>query len=467
MAATAEQITRQPPALRGAGPAAGAQIRRSLEKVHLPFAVGLYLAAVVLPIGFNVGPLYMNGVRLLLIVLIVPMMLRLLIGAYGRILLPDVMFILHFCWITLSLAIMSPNQVVANAGSTGIEFLGGYVLGRACIRDRADFVALIRALGFICLCLMPFALYESLTGQALLLRILNSLPGIHSLNDVTNDQRMGLYRSQTSFAHPIHSGLFFILTFSLCFIGLKLAYGTTRRWTVAIASALGCFLALSSGAFLALVLQLGLITWAMIFRNHKARWRYLLGLFAAFYVLVSLLSNRSPIMVFLSYATFSSQTAYWRTIIFDYGMQNVWANPWFGLGMNGDWVRPVWMYSGSVDNFWLLTAMRYGIPGFLFLAAGYAWTLWKVGTRDFDADEDLWNLRRAWMFSFLGLTFTLCTVHIWGSVYSFVFFMFGSGVWFLYAQPEVAGDPKAEAEATDTPRRLHYTRFPQIRQRRL
>lgn len=462
MAATAEQITGQPATARAT---VGTKVRTSLGKIHLPLAASLYLAAVTLPIEFNVGPLYMNGVRLLLIVLIVPLMLRLLSGAYGRILLPDIMFILHFCWITLSLAIMSPNQVVANAGSTGIEFLGGYVLGRACIRDRATFVALIQALGFICLCLFFFAVYESLTGQSLLLRILNSLPGLKSLSDTTSDKRMGLYRAQTSFIHPIHSGLFFILTFSLCFIGLKLVYGTARRWTVAIASALGCFLALSSGAFLALVLQLGLITWATIFREKKARWWYLLALFACLYVLISLLSDRSPIMVFLSYATFSSHTAYWRTIIFEYGMQNVWANPWFGLGMNPDWVRPVWMYSGSVDNFWLLTAMRYGIPGFLFLAIGYAWSLWRIGTRDFDADEDLWNLRRAWMFSFIGLTFTICTVHIWSSVYSFVFFMFGSGMWFLYTEPEKPGDNAAEDEAAQNQRRLSYTRFPQIRQR--
>lgn len=438
----------------------------SLERVHLPLAVSLYLAAVVLPVMFNVGPLVLSGVRLLLMVLIVPMMIRLVSGAYGKLLFPDVMFILHFAWFALALAVMSPNQVVANAGSTGVEFLGGYVLGRACIRDRESFVALVRALGFISLCLLPVALIESLTGQALLLRFLGSLPGISSLPDVTNDKRMGLFRAQSAFAHPIHSGLFFIMTFSLCFIGLKLAYGTTRRWIVAVASGLGCFLALSSGAFLALVLQLGIIIWATIFREHKARWWYLVGLFAVFYVVTSLLSSRTPIMVFLSYATFSSHTAYWRTIIFDYGMQNVWANPWFGLGLNADWVRPSWMYSGSVDNFWLVVAMRYGIPAFVFLAVGYLWALWKIGTRKFDDDEDLWNLRRAWIFSFIGLSFTLCTVHIWGAIYSFVFFMFGAGMWFLYTEPRKPGEAEAEdAPEADPKRRLHYTRFPQIKSR--
>lgn len=441
----------------------GGRVRRALTKGRLPFAATLYLAAVVLPITFSVGPVIMTGVRFLLILLIVPLSIRLFSGAYGRVMLTDVLFFLHMAWFTAALAINNPNQVVTNAGSTGIEFIGGYVLGRATIRNREAFVGLSRALAFICLCLLPFTIYEALTGVAPILHFLGSLPGIGSLPDLVMDKRLGLSRTQVVFAHPIHSGLFFILTFSLCFVGLKDVYGTSRRYIIGIACATCCFLALSSGALLALVLQLGLIFWATVFKTHKARWWYLLGLFAFLYVLIALFSTRPPLRVFLSYATFSAHTAYWRTIIFDYGMQNVWANPWFGIGLN-EWFRPVYMYSGSVDNFWLLTAMRYGIPGFLFLAVGYAWTLWKIGTRDFDADPALWNLRRAWMFSFIGLTFTLSTVHIWHTIYSFVFFMFGAGMWFLYAQPETAGD-QAEAAPEPGSRGLQYTRFPTIRRR--
>lgn len=464
MTATTEQSGRPVgrPVRQGQG-TIGAQIRQTIVRGKLPFAVALYLMAIALPISFNLGPVIMSGPRLLLIVLIVPMTIRLFMGAYGKVLLPDVLFFLHVLWFTAALAINNPSQVISNAGSTGIEFIGGYVLGRAFIRDRESFVALIRSMGFLCLCLFPFAIYEALTGKSMILSILNGLPGIDSLRDVNLDKRMGLNRVQSSFSHPIHSGLFFILTFSLCFLGLKDVYSTTRRYLVGLACATCCFLALSSGALLALMLQLGLIVWAFVFRTVKVRWWLLLGLFALLYVLIALLSNRPPIRVFLAYATFSAHTAYWRTIIFDYGMQNIWANPWFGIGLN-DWFRPVWMYSGSVDNFWLLTAMRYGIPGFLFMAIAYIWALWRIGTRDFDADPALWNLRRAWMFSFMGLTFTLCTVHIWHSIFSFVFFMFGSGMWFLYAKP-AAPDETTDADPPIRSRGIQYTRFAQVRPR--
>jgi hypothetical protein len=189
-----------------------------------------------------------------------------------------------------------------------------------------------------------------------------------------------------------------------------------------------------------MIMHIFFIVWGAIFLRTGKAWILLLILAAIAYVLIDLLSNRTPIRVFFSYATFSPHTAYWRGIIFDWGMRNVWANPLFGLGLN-DWVRPSFMSSGSMDNFWLVMAVRYGIPGFLTIAAGYAIAMWRVGRCDFSGDAAMILLRRAWMFTFLGLTFTLCTVHIWTSLYSYVFFLFGAGMWFITAQttPDPAG----------------------------
>lgn len=440
-------------------------LANNLLSLHrrLPFPVLIYLLAVILPISFPLGGISMTGVRLVLIVLIVPMSIQLLMGRYGRILPVDILFLLHTLWFTLALAVNNPEQVITNAGSTGIEFIGGYVLGRAYIRDRATFIALIRTLAAISICILPFVLYEVQTGVAPILKVLNDLPGVSSLRDVEIGKRLGFYRAQSVFTHPIHSGLFFIMVFSLCFIGLKNYYSATWRWCVAIASALCGFLALSSGALLALFLQIGLIFWAFTFRKTKARWWLLLLLFVLIYIFLEVASNRPPIRVFLSYATFSAHTAYWRTIIFEYGMQNVWANPIFGIGLN-DWVRPHWMYSGSMDNFWLVMAVRYGIPGFAFLAIGYLMALWKIGIRNFDSDEGLWSLRRAWMFSFVGLTFTICTVHVWHTIYSFVFFMFGAGMWMLTVEPQTGKDTVVPEPQT-LQKGPRYTRFDKIRRR--
>lgn len=447
-------------------PAAAPRAGAAPDRARLALPVVLYFLTVLLPVQFNVGPLAMTGTRLILLVLVVPLTLRLLAGAYDGVRMADVFFFLHLLWATVALAVNNPDRVVQNAGSTGIEFLGGYLLGRAYIRNAASFSALIRFLAIAVVVTFPLALYETLTGTSLILKTLDGLPGIRSIADLSIGKRLGLDRVQLAFAHPIHYGLFCTMAMSLVFIGLKQSYPLGRRLLIGAITLASGVLALSSGALLAIVLQLGLIAWATVFHGVKARWWILTALFVTAYVTIDLISNRSAMKVFLSYATFSASTAYWRMLIFEFGMDNVWANPIFGLGLN-DWVRPYWMYSGSMDNFWLVMAVRYGIPGFLLLAIGYLWTLWRIGTRDFDGSPLLWNFRRAWMFSFVGLTFTLSTVHIWGSIYSVVFFVFGAGMWLLSADKDATG---TEAEAALSPadqarKGPSYTRFPNTSRR--
>ena len=410
---------------------------------NLPWPVLIYLFVVVIPIGFQVGPLMLTMLRLLLLVMILPLILKLFRGQYGGIFVTDILFILHIGWAALALALNNPAQVVEQIGSVGMEFLGGYLIGRACIRTSADFVALCRCLMVIVCAFLPLAVFETLTGRPLIMEAIRSLPGVTSTVAVNGQAgRMGLERVQLSFEHPIHYGLFCSIAFSLTFVGLRgVISGPTRYLASAVIGLCG-FLALSSGALLALALQLGLIAWAWVFSGFRHRWLLLLGFFGITYVVIDLLSNRTPIQVFMSYATFSAHTAHWRGIIFEWGMKNVWANPLFGLGLN-DWVRPSFMYSGSMDNFWLVMALRYGIPGFILLALGYAIALWRVARRDFSADPVLTQLRLAWVFSFLGLTFTLCTVHIFVNIYSFVFFFFGAGFWLIMAQP-AGGPPPTE-----------------------
>ena len=418
----------------------------------LALPVLLYLATILVPVGFHLGPLNMNGQRLLLLVLVVPLTVRLLAGHYGRVLWTDILFLLYILWVMVAMAVNNPDRALVFFGSQAVEFIGGYVLGRACIRTREDFIALCKAVvALVCLTL-PFALVETAIGRAPILHAVQSLPGVRSASglDVSlrMGQRMGVYRVQGIFQHPILYGLFCALIFPLAFTALKGLVAPVTRYLLSAAVGLCAFLSLSAGPLLAMVLVGILIGWAWALQRVAARWWWLLALFVAGYVVVDLLSNRTPIRVFLTYATFSPHTAFNRLITFEWGMVNVRANPIFGIGLN-DWVRPAWMRSGSMDNFWLVNAVRYGIPGFALLATGYLIALWRIGRRDFDADPVLWQLRRGWMIAFVGLTFTLATVHIWHALYSFVFFLFGAGMWMLTATPAdgTAARPGPDADS--------------------
>ena len=437
------------------------------KKAKLPWVVSLYLFCLVVPMGYQLGPLALSTQRLLLLIVTVPLMAGLLMGRYGRVFATDWLFALHILWAGIALLVNNPDRAVEQIGSVGMEFLGGYAIGRVYIRDQATFLALCKRLAlFVCLAL-PFAIYETITGRPILLETIGSLPGISSVAPIDTGKRLELNRVQMVFAHPIHFGLFCSIVMSLTFVGLKGVISDGRRWITTLIVGLSGFFALSSGALLALVLQMGLILWAGIFASMKQRWWLLFGLFVLAYVLVDIVANRTPILVFLSYMTFSEETAYWRTIIFEWGIANIFGSEakgvashfWFGLGLN-DWARPAYMYSGSMDNFWLLMAVSYGVPGFLFLAIGYLSILVRIIRLKIE-DVRLALCRRAWVFTFMGITFTLSTVHIWGSLYSFFAFMFGAGVWMLTApmsRPSTTDQPPPTVESVRPPTR--YTRFP-------
>jgi len=88
-------------------------------------------------------------------------------------------------------------------------------------------------------------------------------------------------------------------------------------------------------------------------------WR-LFFMFAGLFVFVAELgTNAGTFNLVIRFASLNSDTGYRRVLIWKYGSQNVRQHPWFGLGY-GDWQRPIWM-TDSVDNYWLLTAMRFGI----------------------------------------------------------------------------------------------------------
>ena len=403
--------------------------------------VWIYLLSVVIPIGFNLGSVAMTGLRLMLIFTIIPTTSGLFSGKYGKVYPVDFLFFLHILWAAVAIFKNNPNIAIQNSGSFILEFWGGYTLGRAYIRTPSDFVALVHALLKLVAISLPFAFYEALNGTALIPAWIDKVPGLTTVKQLIIGKRMGLFRTQVYFAHPIHYGLFCSSILAITFVGLRGVVSNAARFVAAGAIGTGVFLSLSSGALLAALLQIGLIFWAYIFRNNPARWKILVGLFVFIYVAIDLGSNRTPIKVVISYATFSAHNAYYRSVIFEWGMINVWNNPIFGLGLNS-WIRPSYMVSGTMDNFWLVMAVRYGIPGFILIALGYADALFRMGRRKLVERTKLSNLRLAWMLSFLGLSFTLVTVHIWTAVYSYVFFMLGAGLWLIsYEEPDSDGAP--------------------------
>lgn len=431
----------------------------------------IFLLTLVFPLAFQIGTLALSPSRLLLGIVLVPLLIGWVSGRYGGFRSADFFLLGFVFWLGLSYLINTGSKGIEFVGISTIETFGAYLLGRAFVRSASDLNRVSRALFVILLFILPAAIIESVTTIRIYSQLIEMIGTTFAWVDYP--PRFGLFRAQVVFEHPILYGIFCAMSFSLLYTTINEKTGRMsglwRGW-VSIANT---FFSLSSGALLALTVQIGLITWEKTTRFLKNRWWVLVGLAVTGYVVVDLLSNRTPFEVFASYMTFNSGTAYYRILIFEYGIQNVWDNPIFGLGNRG-WVRPSWMMP-SVDNLWLLTAMRYGIPGFALFALAFASATIRLALLKLQ-DPHTNSLRRAMVYTFVGIALGVATVHLWGATYTFLMFMLGAVGWFKNsdghpvetetnsatetapAQTRFQRQHLASASLQDRPARSRYTR---------
>jgi len=431
-------------------------IREELRASGAPLLACLMLVAICTPVTIQIGPLVLSPSRMLLLLVVVPLFVRLIMGRYGRPMLIDGLMVCHVIWQFVAVSANGVGSAVQFVGSNGLEFFGGYLVARCGIRSREDFIAFVKFFFWIIVFSLPFALLEVQSGRPVLPNFFSSL-GLNGLRDVHAEARLGMERAQVFMAHPIHYGLFCSMALALVLIGLANEISRSKRLLMAGVIFAGTVMSVSSGALLPLIIQSALICWAAISHKMKSRWWILLGILTPIYLLLEILSDRPAYLAILTQLAFSAHNVYWRTIIFEWGAQNLADNPIFGLGLR-DWVRPVFMRSSSVDNFWLLTGMRFGWPGLLFLATAVLIALVQIIRRPFGPDHPLRNIRLAWVIVMISLILSLATVHVWGAIYSMTMLIFGSGIWLITAPAEHAASDTATADATPVPRR--YSRFP-------
>lgn len=419
----------------------------------MPLLGFLAVLAIFIPLNFNVGPINLTLSRLLFLLVVPFLTINLLSGKYGRLNVIDVLIYFHVFWLSLSVFINNPEVAVTFTGSNAVAILGGYLVARASIRTAAQFRSFVRLLVGLVLFMLPFAIIETFTGRALVREILNLLPAMNVGSSATDEQRLGLYRVQFLFAHPIHFGFFCSLAFSLSVLALRGYVATGRRTINGLIVGFCCFLSLSSGAVLAMTIQAFLMIWQSATASIKGQWKLLTYGSFIFYVIAEIGSDRPAIIAILSRAAFNSGTVSIRQRLFEFGTEQIGKTPIFGVGFN-DWGLPPWM-SGSIDNFWLLQALIYGIPSLVGLAGAAVLGMILIGRRNFDDDMGLKNCRLAWMFTMIGMCLTLTTVAVWGEMQSFVLFVIGSGVFMLSAQVETE---TSVAQAPQT-QGVQYSRF--------
>lgn len=391
----------------------------------LRWFVPLFLITLLFPpwTSFYVGALRLSVYRVVLLGTFAPALLAVFRGSCGKARPCDWLVLIHVVWSAVALAVHHPiDQAAQSGGIYIVEALGAYLLARAFVRNEQQFRSVIRILTILVSLLVCFTLPEAITGKNLF------QPGVFL------ERRMGLARAYGPFDHPILNGVFCGSILGMAWYGwghdFRFRFGVLARglWIV-----IGACMSVSSGAVATFSTQIFLIAWELSTRRLPKRWLVLCLLACAAYGYVSIASNRSPMAVGISYLTFNPTTAYGRIVIWDYGTASVGRNPIFGIGFNS-WEHPTWM-SDSMDNFWLYTAVVYGLPASICLVAAVLYLLIRTGRKN-GISMACQACRAGWMISIMGMSIGAFTVHLWNAILVYFFFLLGSGAWLLDAPTE-------------------------------
>ena len=417
----------------------------SKSRVGAPWPVILVIASFLAPTELS---LYLGGLRLpphrVALLLLIPFALMRMVSRRDiKLRSFDWLFVVYNLWTLGIFMHHADHEGMVFGGSLALESLGGYLVARAWIRDLDQFLAAFKLLMLAVLAAGLVALPETLFGQHMTHDLLQGVTGYQHPRAIEN--RLGLTRAYGTFDHPIHLGTFSASLMALAWC--TVARPSTRNARVAII-AMSTLTALSSAPMLCVGLQVGFLVWDRVTRGTRNRMGVTLSLLVGLYIIATLISTRSPIMFVATGMTLDSWTGYYRTVIWEWGMVNIWSNPWTGIGL-GEWERPWWMVSASVDAFWLLIAMRGGIPAFLLLVLPivlYCHAVVKRASRHQD-----WRVRRialGWMMSLIALSLAACTVHYWNVLYAYFFFFLGLVGWIADPVRAKATAIKAKARPT-------------------
>ncbi len=243
------------------------------------------------------------------------------------------------------------------------------------------------------------------------------------------DERLGFMRARGPFPHPILAGIFFA-----SFLPLYWLSGL-RGWPflIGIAASVSSFFTVSSAALLALAAGTGLVVYNWLSEQISIfSWRifFLFGAIVTF--VLEFGTNAGAFSVIMRFASLNSYSAYNRVLIWRYGTDNVEKNPWFGIGY-AEWERPSWM-KGSIDHYWLLQAIQFGIIPPLLIALACAIAIYTLARRSSHSRLVDARFERGIAIAMAVFAFGVISVAIWLSAQAWFFMLLGITVSLGFAE---------------------------------
>lgn len=276
--------------------------------------------------------------------------------------IPDFLILGTTFWISVSLFLNhEPTDALGSSVALATDIGLAYFFARAVFRTLRDVRIFLLLMMPGLLIIGSIMAVESITHTNIIQPFFGNLTG-QSVG-WRHDERLGFMRARGPFPHPILGGIFLA-----SFLPLFWMSGLSRipRSAGSLAAILS-FFTVSSAALLALTAATGLMIYNWLTeRFSNLTWRLFFGGAAILIFALEFGTKSGSFNLLMRFASLNSYSAFNRVHIWRFGTRNVAENPWFGLGFN-DWERPVWM-KASIDHFWLLQAVQFGIATPLFMA---------------------------------------------------------------------------------------------------
>jgi len=304
----------------------------------------------------------------------------------------------------------SIGQFLENRSGAMFDMLLPYFAVRLAVRNKQEYLSLLKAILVIAVPLAAFGLWQCLTGNNPF-GFLWKYYAWAADTSFTPMHRSGFFRANVVFPHPIMYGLFFAMFGPVCMSLLRQPRPKRPTYYAGLAAmGVGVFASMSGGPMFASMLALSFI----LFYRYRKFWRLAVGSVVAMCLILEVVSNRHFYDVIGPF-TFSASTAWYRSRLIEVAF--------FEGGMSGHWLTgygqadPGWgpridfREFTDIVNHYILILARYGLVGLIPFIVVLVAVFKKLieALRMSVSEEDRWL---AWcvlaaMFGILGSFFTV------------------------------------------------------------
>lgn len=375
-------------------------------------------------LALNLSGVVISPVRVAMIVLFLPALAAFATRSGRRLFAFDVLFFAFSLWTGVAMLLKyGVAQGMQSAGQFVLETLGVYLLVQGFVRNTEGFRRVIRTLFMLIAILVPLAFIEAaILKEHYLINTVRMLIGAPPLDTTHAGERLGMQRVTSVFSHPILYGVFCATAFSMVWYA---ASGLSARIVQGLIVALATFFSLSSAPLLVLAVQFATIAVERVTRGIPGRLNLIMCAAGLIVLFLNLFTGRGlfGVMVLL---TFSPDTAFYRRLIFEHGIDDVFRSPLFGIDP-ATWTRPAWM-THSIDNFYIVQALQGGVPSVIFLLTSIVLLIRRLfRLPDATVQSGIAPLRRGWVYSTFALVLCGATVHFFGTAQPYFAFIIALG----------------------------------------